>query len=83
MGCEIDLVKKAEFINSCDVMVHARSIGETFGAAIGEFSSKNKPVITCDCGDTEHIEILSDKGIIYRIPDGKKHKSPKNVYFWK
>jgi hypothetical protein len=63
---EIDLAKKVEFINSCDVMIHARSIGETFGAAIGEFSSKNKPVLTCNCGDTEHIEILSDKGIFYR-----------------
>jgi hypothetical protein len=65
LDCEIDLARKVEFINTCDVMIHARSIGETFGAAIGEFSSRNKPVITCNCGDKEHLELLSDKAIVY------------------
>ena len=57
--------EKQKFINSCDAMIHARSEGETFGAAVAEFSISNKPVITCNCGDLEHIRILGEKGIIY------------------
>ena len=61
----IDLIHKVKFINTCDAMVHARSMGETFGLSIGEFSVKNKPIITCDCGDNEHIKILGDKALLY------------------
>ena len=57
--------EKQKFINTCDAMIHARSEGETFGAAVAEFSISNKPVITCNCGDLEHIKILKNKGIIY------------------
>lgn len=62
----IDLNYKVKFINTCDVMIHARSDGETFGLAVAEFSKKNKPIITCYCGDLEHIKILGNKAIIYR-----------------
>ena len=61
----IDLNKKVEFINTCDAMIHARKMGETFGNAIAEFSIKNKPVITCVGGDNNHLLILKDKAIIY------------------
>ena len=61
----IDLNKKVKFINSCDAMIHARQMGETFGAAVSEFSIKNKPVITCRGYDNAHLDILKDKAIIY------------------
>jgi len=61
----VDTLFKSKFINTCDAMIHARSDGETFGLSIGEFSSKNKPIITCNCGDLEHIKLLGDKAIIY------------------
>lgn len=61
----LDFNYKTKFINTCDVMVHARAMGETFGLAIAEFSLKNKPIITCNCGDLEHIKILGDKAILY------------------
>ncbi len=61
----IDLLYKVKFINTCDAMIHARTSGETFGLSIGEFSVKNKPIITCDCGDNEHIKILGDKALLY------------------
>ena len=61
----LDLHYKVKFINTCDAMIHAREMGETFGLSIAEFSIKNKPVITCNCGDLEHIKILGDKAIIY------------------
>ena len=41
-----DLIYKVKFINTCDGMLHARGIGESFGLACGEFSIKGKPVIT-------------------------------------
>jgi hypothetical protein len=34
-------------------------------ALIGEFSIKNRPVITCPCGNLEHVSILREKGIYY------------------
>lgn len=62
----IDLEKKVEFINTCDAMIHARQMGETFGASVSEFSIKNKPVITCkNVYDNEHLKILKDKCFLY------------------
>jgi hypothetical protein len=65
LPCSTDEYYKAKFINTCDAMIHARSDGETFGLAVAEFSCMNKPVLTCRCGDLEHIEILGDKANIY------------------
>jgi hypothetical protein len=65
-GKIIDLHKKVEFINTCDAMIHARQMGETFGASVSEFSIKNKPVITCRRGhDLEHLKIMKDKCLTY------------------
>jgi glycosyltransferase involved in cell wall biosynthesis len=61
----IDLEKKTKFINTCDAMIHARLMGETFGSAVAEFSIKNKPVITTNSGDRAHLDILKDKCFIY------------------
>ena len=41
-----DMERKTAFVNTCDAMLHARKGGETFGIAVGEFSIKNKPVLT-------------------------------------
>jgi hypothetical protein len=61
-----DQEQKVAFINTCDVMIHARERGETFGLAIAEFSTKNKPIITYSLSpEQNHIEILQDKGIYY------------------
>jgi len=61
-----NLEKKYGFINSCDVMLHAREDGESFGQAIAEFLALNKPVITTlKCRDQNHKYILKNKGIYY------------------
>lgn len=71
----IDREYKVKFINTCDAMIHARDIGETFGLAVGEFSSCNKRIITYydkninQPPDREHIRILGDKGIYYKNID--------------
>jgi len=56
LDINLDLDYKVKFINTCDVMIHARQMGETFGLSIAEFSIKNKPIITGNCGDLEHIK---------------------------
>lgn len=61
-----DMTYKTKFINTCDIMLHARSDGETFGLACAEFSIKNKPVITWNQShERSHIEILGTKGLYY------------------
>ena len=60
-----DVNKKVEFINTCDAMLWARKIGETFGLSIAEFSTKNKPVLCTKIGDLSHINMLGDKAILY------------------
>jgi glycosyltransferase involved in cell wall biosynthesis len=61
-----DQEQKVAFINTCDVMIHARERGETFGLAVAEFSSKNKPIITYfDSPERNHLVQLRDKGIYY------------------
>ena len=44
-GTASTVVKDAYF-GSCDLMLHGRSEGETFGLAVAEMSVRNKPVIT-------------------------------------
>ena len=65
----VDLNFKTMFINTCDAMLHARDDGESFGLSIGEFSIRNKPIITCKVGFLEHIQILGKKAIIYESVD--------------
>jgi hypothetical protein len=62
-----DLVYKVKFINTCDGMIHARGIGESFGLSCGEFSIKGKPIITYAMSpQRSHIEILGNKAILYK-----------------
>lgn len=62
-----DLDFKVSFINTCDGMIHARGIGESFGLSCGEFSIKGKPVITYAMSpQRSHIDILGNKAILYK-----------------
>lgn len=51
-----DYYVKRKMINTCDVMLHARHRGETFGLACGEFSVAGKPFLTwAHSRETAHI----------------------------
>jgi hypothetical protein len=68
-----DPIFKSSFINTCDAMIHARGIGESFGLACGEFSIHNKPVITYALSpQRNHIDVLGSKAILYKGPDELK-----------
>ena len=71
VGKTSDAARKSAFIRTCDAMLHARSCGETFGLAVGEFSAHNRPVITSsehtDNGTARmHLDVLGAKGLYYR-----------------
>lgn len=67
----VDLNEKNKFICSCDAMIHAQSLGETFGIAIGEFSVNNKPIITFGgpVWNDNHRKILGDRALLYHDED--------------
>ena len=70
----VDEHEKSRFIRTCDAMLHARSSGETFGLAVGEFSAHNRPVITSRAHtDHEtarmHLDILGERGWYYSSKD--------------
>lgn len=61
-----DPLVKRKFIDTCDAMLHARTSGETFGLAVGEFSVCNKPILSWSGSEERcHLEILGDKAITY------------------
>jgi len=63
----IDPEKKAQFLATCDAMLHARLHGETFGLAVGEFAVLGKPVITfSESRERAHLEMLGDRAHLYR-----------------
>jgi hypothetical protein len=65
-----DLVFKTRFINTCDAMLHARLQGESFGLACGEFSIRNKPVLTyARSKHRHHLDVLGDAGWPYQDAD--------------
>jgi hypothetical protein len=69
-----DLNYKTKFINTCDAMIHARLLGETFGLSCAEFSVKNKPVITYwGSQDRAHIDILGSYGLYYNDEEGLRN----------
>jgi len=66
-----DLNYKVRFINTCDAHIHSRQIGESFGLTCGEFSIKNKPVITWNGSpERNHIDILGERAFLYNNYDG-------------
>ena len=63
----IDPEEKAQFLATCDAMVHARWHGETFGLAVGEFAALGKPVITFgESRERAHLEMLGSAALLYR-----------------
>ena len=58
--------KKTQFINTCDAMLHARSLGESFGISCAEFAIKNKPILSYGfCRQRAHFEICNNNIIKY------------------
>ena len=71
-----DLAEKVRFINTCDAMLWAQNMGETFGIAMGEFSSQNKPILAKNIGlsnpnlsNIGHVHLLGEKALWYTNPN--------------
>lgn len=67
----VDTRVKRKFINTCDAMIHACTLGESFGLSVLEFSFCNKPVITWNGGlwHTQHLNNLGNKALLYDNKD--------------
>ena len=58
---------KADFIASCDLMLHARFRGESFGLAMAEFLHGGKPVLCWGGGqDRNHLALQPHPQNVYR-----------------
>ena len=60
-GTSNDILKK-KFLNTCDAMIYGRSLGESFGLSIAEFSILNKPIFLYSFSrHRSHYDFLSSK----------------------
>jgi len=65
-----DSQEKTNYIAGCDIMLQARSRGESFGLAICEGLFHNKPVLSFASSiDRNNIELTDGYGLIYNSPD--------------
>ena len=70
LDASIDSFYKKAFINTCNAMIHARSRGETFGIAVGEFAISGIPVITYeDSPEKAHLQELGNFAYLYKDKD--------------
>ena len=57
---------KSCFIKSCNMMIHARKMGESFGIAIAESLYFNVPIAASNTGkDKNHTILLKNSGLLY------------------
>jgi len=61
----VDLVRKVQFINTCDAMIHAREMGEVFSCSMGEFAIRNKPIFCTESGELGHRHLMGDRAFWY------------------
>jgi hypothetical protein len=69
----VKLEDKSKFIDTCDAFLHARDYGETFGAAILEFASRNKQIISYDNEELQTTHPLGGRAPFLYLKD-KLHK---------
>ena len=67
-------IYKKKFLNTCDVMIYGRSLGESFGLACGEFSLQGKKIIS--------YKYNRHKSHIYSLPKSnfKEYSSRKELF---
>lgn len=53
------------FVNTCDYMLHATQVGETFGLSVAEFVLAGSPVLTfLGSPQLAHLDLLRDDGLL-------------------
>ena len=63
----VDLDEKNKFIMTCDAVVEAQRLGQSFGLTLGEFSVNNKPIIVYSgiVLNDNYRRILGDNALYY------------------
>jgi hypothetical protein len=72
-GQTIDESYLIKFVHTCNALIHARKMGETFGNVLDDFSSRNKPILTCPCGNMKQLKRFGDKLLLYRSKEELVH----------
>ena len=70
-----DEVYKKKFVNTCDAMIYARSLGESFGLSCGEFAIQDKPIVSYRFNRHRSHKFNSFKGNFF------EYKTFKELYF--
>jgi hypothetical protein len=65
LPCTMDTLEKSRIIQTCDAMLHAQYMGETFGLACAEFALHGKPVFTSALGCGAHRFYLGERAVVY------------------
>lgn len=67
-------IYKKKFVNTCDAMIYARSLGESFGLSCGEFAIHDKPIISYKFNRHRSHKLNSSKGNFF------EYKSFNDLY---
>ncbi len=61
----VDRADVRRFVDTCDYMLHATWVGETFGLAVAEFAFTGAPVLTfVGSPQLGHLDLLRDAGML-------------------
>ncbi len=61
-----EAAEKSAFIEACDIMLHARHQGESFGLSMAEFIARGRQVMTwCGGIDRNHLVLQPDRNYVY------------------
>src|SRR5436190_22300259 len=55
----------ADYVNVCELLIHASVAPEPFGRVLLEAMAQSKPVIACRAGGVEEIVIHGQTGLLY------------------
>ena len=80
----INVGYKAAVLESADVFLHARSIGETFGMSIVEAMQMGTDVLSCAGGDDQnHVVLLQNGSHLFSSPEQMRDLLSKKIRRWR
>lgn len=80
----INLQRKGALLESADLFLHARDIGETFGMSIVESMQMGTDVLSCSVGaDGHHRVLLSEGDHLFGSSEELSHHLENRLTYWR